>query len=733
LNLNVIFTTLVVIINRLILFHSGGQIMRYIFLLVFTFFLLGQTMASSISIDSLYNLAKYHKANEEYSKSIENYLKIQNLTKKTIDDAESYKLNTQIADLYLKWGIYDRALHYYEHAKEYEAIDLGELAYINTQSAFLNDKLLNQLQAIEDYSTAYKYYKETNQLSIQASILNELSVLYMKNGQNENSLNSYYEIIELYKTINDQKNLFRSYNNIVILLMRNNALESSLKYANKALNLIEEIELTNDEKYAFYSLLGSINLSKSEISIASTNYKKALDIALLTKQSSTIVNSYNQLSYLSLASNIYNANKYASLALDEAQRVNDKLLIRDCYKMLSHIAKSNGDEHLALDYYENYVSLQDEIISDLMDEKEKLSKQQLRIANLEKTTALMYAEQEQNQLEIIKFNLENENLLKSFDLLASLNEQKELKLLKKSLQQANQIQELEIRINKKELDLQQDSIQILSIDNRNQVLEIENLELAEKENLLLLDLAKQEKQIAGIRNIFIISGLILLLITGLTFINRQRLKLKKNKIILLQNKELHQKKQQIMQLEIEKVKFEQNELKYNLKKQEKAKEKLIREQEFNHQQLSTYTLQRIKYNRTLLEIKEKLEDLLNNLNPKSIVDLISFISGEERCQKDWKNFEHYFSKTHPEFNSSLLTAFPKLTSNDIRLASLCKINLTIREISDILAISPGSVKVARNRLKKKLNLDPNQELTTFLINFNLKIKKKILKEQRSVA
>lgn len=52
----------------------------------------------------------------------------------------------------------------------------------------------------------------------------------------------------------------------------------------------------------------------------------------------------------------------------------------------------------------------------------------------------------------------------------------------------------------------------------------------------------------------------------------------------------------------------------------------------------------------------------------------------------------------------LLTDFPKLTQNELRLCAFVKSNLSVKEIAAINGISADSVKTARKRLRKSLNL-----------------------------
>jgi DNA-binding CsgD family transcriptional regulator len=71
---------------------------------------------------------------------------------------------------------------------------------------------------------------------------------------------------------------------------------------------------------------------------------------------------------------------------------------------------------------------------------------------------------------------------------------------------------------------------------------------------------------------------------------------------------------------------------------------------------------------------------------------------------------------HKDFNSKVMRNYPDVTNNDLRLMSLLKMNLSSKEIANILNISIDGVKKARYRLRKKLNLSTEDSLQELVIN-----------------
>ncbi|MEO0472489.1 MAG: helix-turn-helix transcriptional regulator [Bacteroidota bacterium] len=95
--------------------------------------------------------------------------------------------------------------------------------------------------------------------------------------------------------------------------------------------------------------------------------------------------------------------------------------------------------------------------------------------------------------------------------------------------------------------------------------------------------------------------------------------------------------------------------------------------------------------------------------------MIGSIDHDLRKDDDWTHFERYFRQVHPGFDEKIRRAFSDLTGNEIRLLTLMKMNLSTKEIASILNISPDSVKKARYRLRKKLNLPNQQNLQQFIL------------------
>ena len=83
---------------------------------------------------------------------------------------------------------------------------------------------------------------------------------------------------------------------------------------------------------------------------------------------------------------------------------------------------------------------------------------------------------------------------------------------------------------------------------------------------------------------------------------------------------------------------------------------------------------------------------------------------------EWEIFESNLNQIHNEFIINLSKKFPNLTQKDIKLCIYLKMNLSSKEIAPMMNISFRGVELHRYRLRKKLNLSQEENLSRFLLN-----------------
>ncbi|WGH76481.1 hypothetical protein P8625_04790 [Tenacibaculum tangerinum] len=80
----------------------------------------------------------------------------------------------------------------------------------------------------------------------------------------------------------------------------------------------------------------------------------------------------------------------------------------------------------------------------------------------------------------------------------------------------------------------------------------------------------------------------------------------------------------------------------------------------------------------------------------------------------WQDFKLQFERTRPSFFKKLLDISPNLSVNDLKHCAYISLNLKTKEVATLINISPRSVETARYRLKRKLNLGTEDNLSEFL-------------------
>jgi AraC family chitin signaling transcriptional activator len=84
-------------------------------------------------------------------------------------------------------------------------------------------------------------------------------------------------------------------------------------------------------------------------------------------------------------------------------------------------------------------------------------------------------------------------------------------------------------------------------------------------------------------------------------------------------------------------------------------------------------------------------------------------------KNEWESFETNLNQIHNEFIINLTKKYPNLTSKDIKLCIYLKMNLSSKEIAPMMNISFRGVELQRYRLRKKLSLTQEENLSKFLL------------------
>ena len=146
-------------------------------------------------------------------------------------------------------------------------------------------------------------------------------------------------------------------------------------------------------------------------------------------------------------------------------------------------------------------------------------------------------------------------------------------------------------------------------------------------------------------------------------------------------------------------------------------QQLKAELDMKNRQITSHALQMIQKNELMEELKEQAQVLKKNGSDESTASLnklLTTVNYGFALDKDWEKFRLNFDQVHPQFFEQLQQKHQGLSVSDLRQCALLYLNMSLKESASILNIAPGSVKIARNRLKKKLDLGPEDSLSDYL-------------------
>ena len=120
-------------------------------------------------------------------------------------------------------------------------------------------------------------------------------------------------------------------------------------------------------------------------------------------------------------------------------------------------------------------------------------------------------------------------------------------------------------------------------------------------------------------------------------------------------------------------------------------------------------------NQHLLKVRLREEQRLRRLNEELRKENSELLT--QTIYKDWNTFLIKFEQTHVDFFKLLKADFPDLTPHDLKMSACLKLNLSSKDIASIMNISLRGVENSRYRLRKRLGIAQNRNLTEFFMEY----------------
>jgi ligand-binding sensor domain-containing protein/DNA-binding CsgD family transcriptional regulator len=153
---------------------------------------------------------------------------------------------------------------------------------------------------------------------------------------------------------------------------------------------------------------------------------------------------------------------------------------------------------------------------------------------------------------------------------------------------------------------------------------------------------------------------------------------------------------------------------YRLLQEKQFEDKL----KYKNKQLTTFTLHLIQKNEALKELQTKIYTSMRTTDKssfKTFKSLLETIDYSFRNDDEWEKFQLFFEEVHAGFFENLKSNNHNITAQDLRHCALIRLNLSITEVATIMGISSESVKTSRFRLRKKMDINSQQELVDYIM------------------
>lgn len=138
-------------------------------------------------------------------------------------------------------------------------------------------------------------------------------------------------------------------------------------------------------------------------------------------------------------------------------------------------------------------------------------------------------------------------------------------------------------------------------------------------------------------------------------------------------------------------------------------------------ELANTTMVNIQTSRLLVAFRNDLKKLTQELGSHQAANQVNTIIRKITriidSDKQWEVFETHFESVHEEFLKRLKENYPDLSPRELKLCAYLRLNISSKEIANLMDISVRGVEISRYRLRKKLQLEHDRNLTEFIISF----------------
>lgn len=132
--------------------------------------------------------------------------------------------------------------------------------------------------------------------------------------------------------------------------------------------------------------------------------------------------------------------------------------------------------------------------------------------------------------------------------------------------------------------------------------------------------------------------------------------------------------------------------------------------------LTNYALEISRKRNLLEEFKKEMKALefQGKEKSKEYKDLFQKVNSHLGVEESLRKYQEEANLLHQNFNEKIKKRHPEITQNDLYLCGLVRLGLTNKEIASIKYVSEKAIRMGKYRLKKKINLTINDDISEYL-------------------
>ncbi len=603
-----------------------------------------------------------NRANDLLGSDLDSAIYLSEMVHKTAVEEElqvlEYQASKTLADAWYYKDSMLQAINYYKFAAEIIKELKGEVS--DEYASRISDIgwCFQQLDifdlAVENYNNALRIFTLLDNPIEISTQLNNLGTVYFRWGNFNQALDNFSKTLGYDQEHGDSIALSSSYNNIGKVYEAWGYYELAIDHYLKSIDFLGE--RGNESRRAVrLSNIGTSYYRNKDYDKALDYLYKALELDKRTKSKFKIAFRYNEIANVHAATGNYpKAIELNTESMQILQSLGRKESAAVVMKDLGNNFFESGDYLTAVDYYDQSIR----VFRDVRSRSNEMAAY-YKLAELYEKTGNF----EQAGLNYRKYNALKDSIF---------NAQKHQQLANYRIRYETAKKERENQLLKKDI------------------------------------LIKKRAQ----RTLMIIGALMLMSTILLIFLLRLKSK------TIKQNRKLFEQEKKLAELELEKNNVEKKHLQDKVFAEQQLnrlqKEKFEAELQLKNKELVSSTLQLVNKNEVMSEIKKKINQYDFAIQENAYKDLIQLVNQNTDFDQNWKKISLEFEKTNPGFFDRIKGAYPDFSEQFIRLSAFLRMELSTKEIAQLMNVSVAAVNKNRQRLRKKLNLEPEADLTSFM-------------------